>query len=486
MIIIFLKYLHSMNDNIIFRGVWWLPNKPDEKVYGALIQTQFKNELLLETEDYGVRTIENYFDEKLKTNNIFLGESLHRQKITLMNVVAQYSSCYFPYAKGRFFIEYVFFGEHFKTPEDIKFKQIKTQYNHLPEWLNINGFKLNFGEEKNIFCRLEYKIPKEIKIKLNEKTTLKFSFGVVGPTNYVVVNEQKITQDTFVMFECVEKYNFKTYLHLNKVFRDFLTLATQKHTQIENIVGIIETKLVSKIVTFNIPKEIKIITRLNPIKKNTTSEILHFEMLFSFKDIEEDYESIIKNWFENYSKLGLLIHSYFEFIYNPDNNLEYTFLALIHALEGYHRVNYGGCYYGKKKYADEILPLLKKSIPENLAEGHKEALKSKLNYGYEYSLIKRLNDILTDYSTILDKKDTKKIKKHIPIIVDIRNYYVHQDTTTFHGTPKAKDVLKYTLLLKRIIEYSFFRNMGLNSEKIKKLMENYYSNHKLKNWHEVS
>ena len=138
------------------------------------------------------------------------------------------------------------------------------------------------------------------------------------------------------------------------------------------------------------------------------------------------------------------------------------------------------------KYTEEILPMLKNGIPENLDKSHKDALKSKLKYGYEYSLRKRLNDIINDYSAILDEKETKQLKKHIPIILATSNYFVHQDTTTFDGKPEEKDILKYTLLLKRIIEYSLFRNMGLTSEKIKKLMDNYYSNYKFKNWYDSS
>jgi len=74
--------------------------------------------------------------------------------------------------------------------------------------------------------------------------------------------------------------------------------------------------------------------------------------------------------------------------------VNFQLLAIMQALETLHRNRFGGTYLVEKEY-DDIFIVLNNSIPPATAVDLKEALRSRMKFGNEYSLRKRLR-ILAD------------------------------------------------------------------------------------------
>jgi len=102
------------------------------------------------------------------------------------------------------------------------------------------------------------------------------------------------------------------------------------------------------------------------------------------------------------------------------------FLSLIQALEGLHRALYEGNYMPDDKY-ESVKNILISSIPKSVTRDHRNALKSRIEYGNQVSLQKRLGQLANTLPP--------QIRAHIfgedqtvpRSWVDTRNYYTHWD-----------------------------------------------------------
>ena len=108
-----------------------------------------------------------------------------------------------------------------------------------------------------------------------------------------------------------------------------------------------------------------------------------YDMLFTFKDISDRFEILLKNWFEKADTLGPVYDLYFGTLYNPRMYLQHQFLSLIQAIEVYHRRKFEGKYLSDDDY-EPIYEKFEEFINELAIEpffkeeaSFKEALKSK-------------------------------------------------------------------------------------------------------------
>jgi hypothetical protein len=96
------------------------------------------------------------------------------------------------------------------------------------------------------------------------------------------------------------------------------------------------------------------------------------------------------------------------------------------ALEGLHRSIESGLYVSEDSYRP-IEEELVRAIPKNVKSDHRDSLKSRIKYGNEISLSKRL-DALTDRLSVPIRKLILGGNGVIPRSwVDTRNYYTHWD-----------------------------------------------------------
>ena len=121
------------------------------------------------------------------------------------------------------------------------------------------------------------------------------------------------------------------------------------------------------------------------------------------------------------------------------------FLFLINALESYHRIDFEDRYMDDGNYNDKVYCNLVEAIPEDIPNSLKDSLKSRLKYHNEYSLKKRLDEILERFKStidvIIEEKDNFSNR-----VKDMRNYYSHYfeigEEITFEELNNKKEKLK--------------------------------------------
>ena len=143
------------------------------------------------------------------------------------------------------------------------------------------------------------------------------------------------------------------------------------------------------------------------------------------------------------------------------------FLSLMQALEGFHRALYDGNYMTKEKYED-ARKALGDSILPTLSPDHISALKSRIKYGYQYSLRKRL-DKLADS---LPEQIRRKILGNDGIIpsswIDTRNYYTHWDEEdeSRKNVLDGKEMYEALVRMRIFLQVLYLQLMGVEEKAI--------------------
>lgn len=448
-----------MNEEFEYKGNWWLPDKPEKRVSGTLTFTPNKGANLdlmgsfKDTENMNIT---------LKPE-IILGVSSDGKYITLYKCFETNSTPNFlgVQTSSRFLANLVFEGVHFQTSEDISFKSISVHYLYLDEWVNISGFDIKSPAEKEVI--IKYKPPEPFQAKISDELKILINFPPPWPLFVHVQKEVTIKQNTEVKIETSEEKPYEDYRKIMSHIQNFLTLGITKPVYPLTITGLTEVNVENE--AYYLP--VKIFYQLLDIPKEYKT-LTSNDMLFTFKDISDRFEPLLKNWFEKKDFLEPVFNLYFGTLHNPRMYLEDLFLSLIQAIESFHRRVYGGKYLPDEKY-DKVYEVLVNGIPEDVESELKDRLMEYLKYGNEFSLRKRLKEIFDKYKEILDKFIENK-KDFIEKVVNTRNYFTHYGKELKEYATSGKDLYHLTQKLRMCLETCLLAEIGFTSEEIKALI----------------
>ena len=425
-----------MMDKFEYKGRWWLPDKPEKQVSGTLRFTPNEGAIL--------DLIGSFRDTKdtLKPE-IILGIS-NGKKITLHKCFETKPNNVSVPESLSFYADEVFVGAHFQKSEDIKFRKLCIRYSYLDEWVNI--FEFNITDEKEMV--IKYKKPEPIQASIGEDYKIFIVFQVT-----IVQKETSIKQRTYIRIEPSVEKSLEEYWNIMRLIQNFLSLGVTEPVYPLTITGRTEANNSPVEIYYHSPEISKVPKTLG--------------MLFTFKDISDRFEIFLKNWFEKADTLGPVYDLYFGTLYNPRMYLQHQFLSLIQAIEAYHRRKFEGKYLSDEKY-EPIYKKFERIINKlGIEDPFKDALKSKLKYGNEYSLIKRLKDLFEKYREIFDNFIDDR-DAFINKVKDTRNYLTHYDKK-LRSIADGEDLYRITQKLKTILQICLLHELGFDKEEIKSM-----------------
>jgi hypothetical protein len=137
-------------------------------------------------------------------------------------------------------------------------------------------------------------------------------------------------------------------------------------------------------------------------------------------------EGVVSQWFERYAKVEVPSQLAMSVMTSDKLWPHVEFLSLAQALEGFHRGLFDGTYATPADY-EGVRKALSDAIPQTVGPDHKDALRTRIRYGNEFSLRKRLNELAAMLSpairTLIFGPDGTVPQQWI----DTRNYYSHWD-----------------------------------------------------------
>jgi hypothetical protein len=124
----------------------------------------------------------------------------------------------------------------------------------------------------------------------------------------------------------------------------------------------------------------------------------------------------------------------------------------------------------KETYLKCMYPEIVKSIPDTIDPDFKEGLKSRIKFGYEYSLRRRIKELFRNNNNFLNDfiVDAETFQKEI---VDTRNYYTHYDEKSNFV---KEDIELYQLIEKvKVVFFALFLfDLGFDYACVKLMIEN--------------
>jgi hypothetical protein len=149
-----------------------------------------------------------------------------------------------------------------------------------------------------------------------------------------------------------------------------------------------------------------------------------YVLLFYFAHFRDSFGELLKNWFALDDLIVLVSRLYRDGHRGGEGRLESRFLVLCHALEAFSRATTASEYMATDKY-EVVKSQLIAAIPESVGSDHRSALKSRIKFGNEHSLRKRLDGLLKSLAPASVECICRDPDRLISGIVSTRNYLTH-------------------------------------------------------------
>jgi ApeA N-terminal domain 1 len=346
----------------------------------------------------------------------------------------------------------VFSGVEYVENESVSFNTFHFSVEGIEEWVDISGIE-------GIDQTLTYFLPENIALNLNNDMQLLITF-------FIEVNrrttEAKVTQKTYFKLVSTEERDLNDFISVASKITTLLCFALDETVSIKHITATSDSLCQDMDDGKSRSVPIKIYYPSNLYSKDEP-KIYHNQMLFSYKQIQDDAEKIINKWIDAYDEIAPALNLYFATKTGGQKYLEGKFLALAQGLETYHRRT------SDDKLMDEVeFKGFVENIVHQCPEEYKDLLKGKLKYGNEISLAKRIKSIIEPFKDLIGT--CKERKKTIRSIVDTRNYLTHYDESLKTLAASDQDLFNLCFKMEALFQLHFLQVLEFTPEEIKSIV----------------
>jgi hypothetical protein len=443
-------------------GEWWPSFAPE---HGGIDKMKVLGKLTYTPEEGSFLTL------NFKSGSQWGSPIIHGRAKDEFGREQEYTCLYPAYHDGRhdsmtYKVDLVIKGVLLDSIETARFSNISFSLKNLNAWVKSSGFSL---EGKDFWASFTIKYQEHIGEWTPLTDGLEFrisqhAFPIYEP-NYEEINEisaqEKVTIEIQTCDNAVRPIN--DLLNRIPIFVDFFTISASDicspyGIHIHGDTG--KTEQQCKSLNGSIFLS-------NNSYSNNVFQALKYNFIFREEDLEHTLGEHMSSWINNYDKVLTQI-SLLKSTFCGNQYAESEFLTLCQAVESYHRNIQGGQYIAQETYDKDVFPVLTNAIPTTLEASFKQSIKTKLKYANEFSLRKRLTQLIGQHSYIFDKR-IQTTDGLASKIVDARNYFTHY-------TQDAKQVQPYPLnfystVLRSILTVSILAQMGFSSRKIVELSE---------------
>ena len=443
------------------KGIWWLPEDPENTYYGALSFDPINGGRLeaMKLSNRNGLFNELFFGQKSGEEIDIIHGNVHGSPVTLrICYVINLKYMHSGFSEAQILVNYIYIGHHFDKVEDIVFENLSLSYTHLDEWTDRVYFS-EVNPPENRLHTTSYIPFDPIKIRL-DKCDIEFWGSYYSKRSKTEVSLKNTDSITITL---KEKNHFDDYLKfIDFHLPNFLTLATGHANYPFNIRGIISDGRPSCIYYLIPGYEDK--PRLNS-----------YMMLFTFKDVEAHLETCLSNWISKSEELWPVYDEYFKHYYSRYIDPKSQFLSYTRALEAYHRNICDGFYLNAEAYKPIKEKLVKTIGDLNIKESHKDRLKGMVEYGHEFSLRKRIktlcDDTLSDYKEIIEEL-LGKSNDFAGKVSETRNDLTHNPKDRpKNAILNNEELYKYIRRMQMLLRLCFLVEMELPPDKIKQLIK---------------
>ncbi|MGB2960184.1 MAG: HEPN domain-containing protein, partial [Bacteroidota bacterium] len=377
-----------------WNGTWWLPSDTKKKGAGILRLSDSGNIILNLSGDFAMMP----GDIPLIHGHILFG-AITLCQCSLIGAVSSLQYCNQTYS-----VQTALQGYHFDSLSEIMFSEFELKYSHLEDWFARRAFDVKsvLDDGNNFLTQVvSYNKPKSLQWDIDGvRITLDFDYTHEADSlSEVILRHGCHITVTYVKEVDLNAFNLKT----DFLLKSFFTFALGLPVRTLSIKGSSQSITTEELLpNRDYPgggyfrqahhPQIEIFRQREStaVFGNTPSPD---SMLFSFEDVENTFDTILMNWFEKHALLRPVYELYFAVVSSTEVFEQHHFLNLAQAVESYHRRVFGGSYDNNWKESTQYRSLIE-SLSLDISNGFRESLKTKLQYLNEYSLKKRLEEVV--------------------------------------------------------------------------------------------
>lgn len=448
-------FITTIDKEIIIKGVWCVPEKPDDEVIGNLIINPDQG-IILELTGY----FEQKYDEReLVHYPIIKGYSREGGLITLLNNFEIVKKI--PFGHGTVFQFYkcdtVLWGLNYDNSETINYQEYKIEFpffNNIFRDILIKTKLETNSIDYTPFIDFSSEIP-SAKITLQLYTSLKDN-----------MQKCELSQKGVLIVKTNQKISLQEFKH------DFLYPLQDLFGFISDTYNhIIDLKAVLK----NEGKDRPTIVSIYDSYSHKRNSVTQIEPVLLFAEGNSElFSTIVMKWFGLYSEMKTFFNLYTDVIYREGNSPQVQFLLLVQASEYYHSLKRENTLIEESLFHSQLKEVLnsveskyKVWVNDNLYKSNHKTLKQRLT-----ELFKEFNFVFAEI--IFD------FTKMIQLIGDTRNYYTHYNKRLKEKAAKGEEVNLLVLILLMLNKAIILKELGLPENEIVNSVksQSYYRNTK--------
>ena len=351
----------------------------------------------------------------------------------------------------------------------MKFFKTRVRYSHLSMWTYLGdpeflkSFNHQFFEEENTSY---YDSPEltaktaqgEIKIHINKVRPLK--------TCYEVTKKKTSAIGIYPSKELSLDEYYNDYLY---PLQNFLTLATNQRNLItELILFSHHGKKINYSSHDSSEEQIEVIGSGFIFEKNDEENQVSPTMIFSLKDIENEFSLYIQKWLNISDEIKHICNIYFGLKYNKSIGFtESYFLFMSQAVESYHRVKKSNLSIPLEAHQKRL-----KEIYDSIPEKYLDWLREKLVHSNELTLKDRLEQLITIHNGIIQPflHDDNNINNFIKRVRNTRNYYTHYNQSPNGKYAQGTELFRLAQVLSFLLLSCLLSELGCTNERCVELV----------------
>lgn len=194
------------------------------------------------------------------------------------------------------------------------------------------------------------------------------------------------------------------------------------------------------------------------------------QMRLDFSEISDQFPQIMERWYSLPDQARLAINIFFNSLFLPSTSLEFQFLAAVQSIESYDRSLGESLYMDQTEY-DSLIAAVNRRIPNEIAGDHRESIKNRLRYGNDYSLRRRLKNLLTRIPPDVATRVAGDTTQFANRITNTRNFLTHYDAASKAAAATSKELFIATEKLRLLLAINLLHDLGVNDQRLHKVLD---------------
>jgi hypothetical protein len=450
------------------RGYWWLADSPERKAFGIMTYSATPR-TQIELKVFGSLTA-NLKSPEGQQPQIIHGVYETGYSCTLLdcyrtNITSGLSSV-LQVPETTYVVSHLLTGIHSLNFETQNFTSISLNIKHLEEWVGIAPF--DYSSNSNSLFSVEYTHPPELCMNLQ---SIDAQIKTQGSLNHTFGSIRNC------------RANYTCYLSLTPNSPQSLKWFLDKIFQLQQLF----TLMIGEIAEINVlsattDEELESIQIYSFVGTHTPdqNELHPVQMLAPAVSLGgcENALKVIDVWFEKTEKLHSAFDLVFSIVFGARMYVENQILNLTQAFEALHRATHDGSFMSEKEFKKLIEPVLR-AIPEDMDSSHRDSLKARIKWGWEYTQRNRLKELIGEAPPNVLKvfaEGNSNYKRYVDKITETRNYLVHRDESGESTAMTNEEMAEAIYRMKIVIFSLLLIQLGISSERVDNLILAYDRN----------